>query len=296
MDLTSISRGHHNLKTCVKVLPIMSAKSFYSLLFFLLIILSLSANSSEVQPARSVDSVSLEEFLDDSELWSFHVKVDPERIAPELRMAASFPAILLRVEGGKALVDFGRDGVHQIPIEHTNLLEAAVRIKSGEAELDLPNFTRYTTNIFIRRNDKGNYRPYAIDLYASTPHYMIVYGDARLVEDEAIYEGVERLFETVVSKGGLGLTMPTSHSFYAPAMAKGVDWMMPFAHSRIAFVDALYHHPDKEALTLVYVDAYGRVIERAVYAYENAAEGLAAMEQRMASRDYAEPEPVPVFD
>lgn len=272
----------------------------FPLFLFLHALLFSALPASEVSNSASdaESPVTLQELLDDSELWSFNVRVDPDKVAPALRRAASFPAVLLRIEEGKALVDFGRDGVHPISIEDTDLLENAGRIKRGEAELDLPNFTRYTTNIFFRLNENDQYRPYPVDQYASNPLYLLVYGDPRLVEEPALFEAVDTLFAKTKEKGGMGVVIPTSHSFYGPAMAKRIEWVMPFPHSRIAYVDALHHYPKQDAITLVLVDAYGKILRRSIFAYEAMAAGLtedelAKFRQFLNKIDKKKPELVP---
>jgi hypothetical protein len=49
--------------------------------------------------------------------------------------------VLIRVEAsGVARVDFGRDGLHEVPIARTDLVERANRIRKGELEKLAPNF------------------------------------------------------------------------------------------------------------------------------------------------------------
>lgn len=49
--------------------------------------------------------------------------------------------VLIRVEAsGVARIDFGRDGLHEVPIAKTDLVERANRIRTGELEKLAPNF------------------------------------------------------------------------------------------------------------------------------------------------------------
>jgi hypothetical protein len=49
--------------------------------------------------------------------------------------------VLIRVEAsGAARIDFGRDGLHEVPIAKTDLVERANRIRTGELAKLAPNF------------------------------------------------------------------------------------------------------------------------------------------------------------
>ena len=56
-------------------------------------------------------------------------------------MQAGNVGVLIRVEApGVARVDFGRDGLHEVPVVKTDLVERANQIRRGEAEKLAPNF------------------------------------------------------------------------------------------------------------------------------------------------------------
>ena len=56
-------------------------------------------------------------------------------------MQAGNVGVLIRVEAsGVARIDFGRDGLHEVPVAKTDLVERANRIRTGEAEKLAPNF------------------------------------------------------------------------------------------------------------------------------------------------------------
>lgn len=229
---------------------------------------------SAIEDSAPDRAVTLEMFLERSDLWSFHVWVDPEKVARELRHASRFPAVLLRVEQGAALVDFGRNGIHTIPISATNLLEEAGRIARGETDPELPNFIRYTANIFSRIKENGLRTPYLVDEYSSTPTFVLVYGDERLVEIDVLRMATHDLLQAVAKSGGLGIVVPTEQKFYAAAAKAGIDWVLPGAHPREPLIETLQHHPEKNALTVVRIDAYGKLQQRIAFPYPDAIPGL----------------------
>jgi len=64
-----------------------------------------------------------------------------ERFWPYQVAQGDSVGVLIRVEtGGVARIDFGRDGLRDVPVDQTDLLERANRIRSGELEKAAPNF------------------------------------------------------------------------------------------------------------------------------------------------------------
>lgn len=62
-------------------------------------------------------------------------------VADRQPVQAGNVGVLIRVEAsGAARVDFGRDGLHEVPVARTDLVERANRIRTGEAEKLAPNF------------------------------------------------------------------------------------------------------------------------------------------------------------
>jgi hypothetical protein len=58
-----------------------------------------------------------------------------------LTLAPETSGVLIRVEpSGMARVDFGRDGLHEVPVAATDLVSSANRIRQGELEKSAPNF------------------------------------------------------------------------------------------------------------------------------------------------------------
>lgn len=59
----------------------------------------------------------------------------------ERAIDSRFPGVLVRVlDGRSARIDFGRDGVHTVPIAKTDLLNRANAIRRGDAEKPAANF------------------------------------------------------------------------------------------------------------------------------------------------------------
>ena len=75
--------------------------------------------------------------------WPYQLELVKQvrRAAPAPILPAGSLGVLIRVEGsGVARVDFGRDGLLDVPVASTDLLERANRIRTGDLEKMAPNF------------------------------------------------------------------------------------------------------------------------------------------------------------
>lgn len=100
------------------------------------------ARDPEAAPVTAANLLESERF------WPYRAAlVRPPRGAAAARPLPDRPppvgpeGVLIRVEpGGIARIDFGRDGLHAVPVDATDLVERANRIRLGEAEKVAPNF------------------------------------------------------------------------------------------------------------------------------------------------------------
>ena len=96
----------------------------------------------EYHAADAAAAVVTEENLPASErFWPYHVALrrawQPNGRAKPL--AAGAEGVLIRVEpSGRARVDFGRDGLYEVPARETDLVERANRVRLGELEKTAP--------------------------------------------------------------------------------------------------------------------------------------------------------------
>jgi hypothetical protein len=91
----------------------------------------------------SMGAVTAQNLLASERFWPYQVALarpwrPPGRSEP---LAPGMPGVLIRVEeSGVARIDFGRDGLHEVPVEATDLVEGANRVRRGELEKLAPNF------------------------------------------------------------------------------------------------------------------------------------------------------------
>jgi len=90
----------------------------------------------------TAEPVTAANLLANERFWPFHVALveawTPPGAAPPI--PAGIRGVLVRVEeGGRLRVDFGRDGVHAVPLEKTDLLEGANLVREGRRHKAAPN-------------------------------------------------------------------------------------------------------------------------------------------------------------
>jgi hypothetical protein len=114
--------------------------------------LLLSAGSAlaagEIAPYRVADPgaapVSGQNVLESERFWPYYVSLRQawKPAGSEKPLEAQLRGVLIRVESSTlARVDFGRDGLHSVPIAETDLLERANELRTGALEKTAPNLT-----------------------------------------------------------------------------------------------------------------------------------------------------------
>jgi hypothetical protein len=85
--------------------------------------------------------------------------------------------VLIRVEdSGRARIDFGRDGLHEVPVEATDLIERANRVRQGQLDKMAPNFV---LDIAPRLADPSgdSLRPFGLRAAMERSSFLCVFAD-----------------------------------------------------------------------------------------------------------------------
>jgi len=92
-------------------------------------------------------------------------------------LAAGSEGVLIRVDpAGLARIDFGRDGLYEVPIGETDLLAAANRIRAGEVEKLAPNFVLAVGPRLID-SAADSLRPFPYGATAGERGFLCVFAD-----------------------------------------------------------------------------------------------------------------------
>lgn len=87
-------------------------------------------------------AITAANLLENERFWPYRVAlVEPWRPVPKADpLPTELDGVLIRVEsGGLARIDFGRGGVQRVPVDKTDLVQRANRLRLGEDEKTMPN-------------------------------------------------------------------------------------------------------------------------------------------------------------
>ena len=144
-----------------------------------------------------------------------------------------FPGVLIRVEpSGAALIDFGRDGRHEVPIERTDLLERANRVRRGELEKLGPNLL---FSIGPRLLDSAAETPQPFEYSAAAKHraFLLVFADP----DGEPFEGLAASLAPLRERAGaLTIVFPLGRHSDAEVRQelRRIGWKVPFLYDHLS--------------------------------------------------------------
>ncbi len=123
--------------------------------------------------------ITVENLLDRERFWPYHASLTkawkPSGMKRELR--AKTYGVLIRVEStGIARIDFGRDGLHNVPIGVTDLVERANEIRTGRETKMAPNFILALGTKLVD-SAAETIRPFNYSSVAGYKYYLCVFAD-----------------------------------------------------------------------------------------------------------------------
>jgi hypothetical protein len=241
--------------------------------------------TSELPPFRAQDArapvVSEGNLLASERFWPYQVSLSeawrPAGRAQPLPQAAS--GVLIRVEAsGMARIDFGRDGLHQVPVEKTDLLASANRIRLGELEKQAPNFVlALGPRLLDSRADE--LRPLPFGAVAGERGYLCVFADPESDDFTALAAALGPLRE----RRGLA-TILFPQGAHADARVRerlrASQWTVAFVYDHLseAYTQTLW--PDAiPPAGLLLVTSEGRVLFQSPWRAGAVSQLLAAVER-----------------
>jgi len=111
-----------------------------------LVLLPAVLRAAETLHYRAADSsapaVTEKNLIASERFWPYHVALErPWPVSGGRELPAGWQGVLIRVEpGGVARIDFGSDGLIELPVGATDLVQRAERIRRGELDKMAPNF------------------------------------------------------------------------------------------------------------------------------------------------------------
>ena len=173
--------------------------------------------------------------LANDRFWPYQVAlVEPWR--PDSRegpLPADIAGVLIRVEAsGAARIDFGRDGLHTVPLEATDLLARANAVRLGETEKTAPNLV---LDIAPRLLDAGGemLRPFGVRSTLEYPRFLCVFADPAAADFEGLATALAPLHDR---RDVLTVLFPLgSHPDAAlRERLRALAWPVPFLQDHLA--------------------------------------------------------------
>jgi len=261
----------------------------------LLLVLSLASASSRVAAQGSSDlpehnvadvnaaPVTERNLLASERFWPYHVALTrPWRPAGRAEpLVPGIAGVLIRVEnGGNARIDFGRDGLYEVPIEVTDLLENANRIRRGELEKVASNFI---LDIGPRLVDSASdsLRPFGLRPAAERSGFLCVFADpstqgfADLAAALAPLRDRQRVLTILFAQGG----HPDAR---LREQLRSLGWAIPFVFDHMSESYAHSLLPEGTPLpALLLVTREGRVLFQSRWAPDVMPELSAALDRAL---------------
>ncbi len=147
----------------------------------------------------------------------------------EQPLPAGTTGVLIRVEGpGVARIDFSTDGKYEVPVDRTDLVENANRIRRGELTKQAPNFTWAIATRLVD-SASGELVGLNPEILTGRPGFLCVFADPDGQEFGAIAAGLAPLRER---HGVLTILFPLGQHPDAELRERlrALDWRVPFLY------------------------------------------------------------------
>ena len=207
-----------------------------------------------------------------SAFWPYNVRLT-EAAAVEAGKSslAYFPGVLQRIEDGKAIIDFGRDGIQTVDVEKTDILGNAVKIKNNPETKELSNLVRSMANQFLYKHKDAGYINYVMERDRSFDSLLLVYCDERFVKNGVVRQFVGQADVKLLDSRCRLIFVPFSYDFYDfYFLYDDLSWLILKPHLVGAYQYGFCHRTEEEDhLLLVWTDPDGKVLDRWEGDYSN---------------------------
>jgi hypothetical protein len=174
-------------------------------------------------------AVSEATLLESERFWPYQA----ELVAAEAGLAPGTSGVVIRVEpSGHARLDFGRDGLHEVPIAKTDLVARANRVREGSLEKLAANFAlAIGPRVLDPRAEP--LRPLAFEDVAAARWFLCVIADPKAQEFRRLAKQLAPLRE----REGLMILLfaePAPGDDALAATLRKLDWRVPFLFSHLS--------------------------------------------------------------
>jgi hypothetical protein len=141
--------------------------------------------------------------------------------------------VLIRVEAsGSARIDFGRDGRYEVPVDATDLVERADRVRRGELQKSAPNFALAIGPRLVD-SASATLRPFGFETVIQQRGFLAVFADPAAKDFAALAKSLAPLRER---DGVLTILLPQGEHPDAEVreQLRALKWPVPFVYDHLA--------------------------------------------------------------
>lgn len=228
----------------------------------------------------SADPVSASNLLEFERFWPFQAGVREPWKPPGggKTLDPRFPGVLVRVEaGGRARIDFGRDGIHDVPLERSDVVDRANRVRLGLEAKQAPNFLYM---VGPRLLDAGGERPRPFPYLEAVAYerFLLVFAN---VTDADFPKLVESLRPVAERDDLLTLVFPQGRVSDSDVRERlrAASWHVPFLYDHLSegYTTTLLEAGTRPPAVMLVSDE-GRLIHQGSWSPRSRAELLSALE------------------
>lgn len=191
------------------------------------------ASASKTRPER----ITAEDLLENERFWPEIAALVEPYTPPgsSVPLKQGYRGALVRIdEQGRARIDFGRHGKHDVPIRSTDVVDRANRVASGEIYKIAPNFVAHYGTLFLHPSTP-EVVPYPTAELAKASRFLCVFANPR----DPGFEALTGRLDALSNRPGLQpllfpLAMKQNEYEVVKGILKRVAWPVPFDYGEAA--------------------------------------------------------------
>lgn len=204
----------------------------------LILLLTVVATVSSLRVEAAV--MESKDIYNDSALWPARAALTAEWTAPSngRMLSKGAEGVLIRLEPGspiEALIDFGRRGLHRIPIEQTDVVERARKLSSGDMNKEFPNWSLMLGRGFSKIAPGSGGLNIEVKALLPYRHLLIVYLDDNPEDMRAVAEELAADTELYATTKTFVVVFPRE-DFAASGVSTVIEAMKGNGLEEIAFM------------------------------------------------------------
>lgn len=181
----------------------------------------------------------------------------------EVTLAPGWEAILLRVEDGKILADFGRHGIHTLEPEKTDFNERVEALRSGKSSKDLPNLVRMIGDKCARWTGEGvEIKRSRMEDFTDRKIIVFLHVNPNQPDSLAVARSLQEPYRRWMDEGRpVEIIMISTHADLAPIYAENAPTWLAILPGLMSSYRQVLSHPVENPPAIVVSDVEGKLLQ-----------------------------------